>query len=279
MSLKQQLQELAAANRMKYFGIAPVERFSNMPEGHLPNDLLPKAKAVLVMGMVVPDAAIRGNIQAFDGLRHGIFTYINYGYNRINDQLDWAALQAIFHIEKQYGKKAYGIPAGRPRDEYLFMSAMSNRYSAVCAGLGEFGWSGFVLTMEDGPRVRWVTVITEAEIEPDPLYQNSKLCDRSKCSICVDACPTGALSMDEAVHVQIGGHRMSYSLRNKPLCRCATAGLVKGTPGRLQAEVPGDIKTMDEWNALSRKDNPWQRMEASHGNYCHRCMIMCPAGR
>jgi len=101
MSLKEQLQELAVANRMKYFGIAPVERFSNMPEGHLPNDLLPKAKAVLVMGMVVPDAAIRGNIQAFDGLRHGIFTYINYGYNRINDQLDWAALQAIFHIEKQ----------------------------------------------------------------------------------------------------------------------------------------------------------------------------------
>lgn len=278
MNLKRQLHEVAGANKIRYLGVAPVDRFSNIPEGHRPNDLLPKARSVVVMGMVVPDAAIRGNLLAFEGLRQGIFSYTHFGYNKINDQLDWAALQAIFHLEKQCGKKAYGIPAGRPRDEQLFMGAMSNRHSAVCAGLGEFGWSGFVLTPEDGPRVRWVTVITDAEIEPDPLYNGPKLCDRSKCSVCVNMCPAGALSSEEGVQVLIGDYSASYSLRNKPLCRCATAGLVKGTPGRLQADVPGDIKTMDEWLTLSKKDSQWQRMEAANGNYCHRCMIMCPAG-
>jgi len=100
MPLRQELQELALANGMKYFGVASVDRFARMPEGHRPGDLLPGAKSVLVMGMVIPEGAIKANLRAYEGLRHAIFTYIVYGYNKINDQLDWAALQAIFHIEK-----------------------------------------------------------------------------------------------------------------------------------------------------------------------------------
>jgi epoxyqueuosine reductase len=278
MALKQELQELALANGMKYFGIASVERLANLPAGHRPNDLLPGAKSVLVMGMVIPRGAIEGNKLAYGELRHAIFTYVVYGYNKINDQLDAAALLAIFHIEKKHPYKAYGIPASKPRDEKRFMSAMSNRYAAVCAGQGEFGWSGFVLTPEDGPRVRWISVITDAAMDPDPLYRGPKLCDPSQCRICVEACPTGALSGDQGVEVQIQDVRTAYSLRNKPLCRCATDGLVKGTPGRLQADIPAGMKTMDDWFALARKDSPWQRMEITHGNYCHRCMVLCPAG-
>jgi epoxyqueuosine reductase len=229
--------------------------------------------------MAIPEGAIQGNRKAYEGLRHAIFTYVVYGYNKINDQLDWAALQAIFHLEKKHKQKAYGIPASKPRDEKLFMGAMSNRYAAVCAGLGEFGWSGFVLTPQDGPRVRWISVITEASMEPDPLYMGPKLCDPGKCHICVEACPAGALSRDKGVEVQIQDYRTFYSLRQKPLCRCATDGLVKGTPGRLQADIPAKMETMDDWLGLSRKDSPWQRMEITHGNYCHRCMVMCPAGR
>ena len=67
MGLKQELQELALANGMKYFGVASVDRFANMPEGHRPGDLLPGAKSVLVMGMVIPDGAIEGNLRAFEG--------------------------------------------------------------------------------------------------------------------------------------------------------------------------------------------------------------------
>ena len=156
MSLKQELQELAGSNYMKYFGVASVDRFANMPIGHRPNDLLPNAESVIVMGMVVPEGAIQGNIQAYSGIRQAIFSYVNYGYLKVNDALDYAALMAIFHLEKKYGVKAYGIPSSGPRDERVMMAAMSNRYAAICAGLGEFGWSGFVLTPEDGPRVRWV---------------------------------------------------------------------------------------------------------------------------
>lgn len=280
MNIKEELRELAFANDMNYFGVAPAERLSNLPEGHRPTDLLPGAKSVVVLGIRVPENAIRANELAFTGgQRHAIFSYILFGYNKINDQLDLAALRTVFKLEKQYGSSAYAIPASGPRDEYLLMSAMSNRYAAVCAGLGDFGWSGFVVTPVDGPRVRWISIITTAEIEPDALYAGPKLCDTEKCEICVESCPVGALSLKEAVTAQIEDKTYHYAQRNKPLCRCATAGLVEGTPGRLQAEVPTEMNSMEDWLKFTRKDSPWQRMEATRGNYCHRCLIVCPIGR
>lgn len=279
MNLKEELHELAKANNMDYFGVAPVHRFHNIPAGHKPCDLLPKAKSVIVLGMRIPAGAIEANNRAYEGLRHAIFSYVAFGYNKVNENLDNAALHVVLHIEKKHRNKAYPIPAGGPRDEYLMMSTMSNRYAAVCAGLGLFGWSGFVLTQQDGPRVRWVSIITEANLKPDPLYKGPPLCDRSQCDICIQACPVGALSDHEAVKVEIEEHRSEYSTRNKPLCRCATTGLVKGTPGRLQADVPTNLRRAEEWLSLSKKDNPWRRMEFSRGNYCHRCLIECPVGQ
>lgn len=279
MNLKEDLRALVTAENIDYFGVAPVERFRNAPSGHNPCDLLPKAKSVIVLGMRIPAGAIEANNLAYGGLRHAIFSYVAFGYNKVNDNLDRVALQMVLHIEKKHRYKAYPIPAGGPRDEYLMMGAMSNRYAAVCAGLGVFGWSGFVLTAQDGPRVRWVSVVTEAKLEPDPLYEGATLCDRSTCDICVQACPVGALSHHEAVKVEIDEYEVEYSARNKPLCRCATTGLVKGTPGRLQADVPLHLNQVEEWLSFSKKDDPWQRMEFSRGNYCHRCLIECPVGQ
>jgi len=277
MEIKQILQNLILKNDIDYLGISSLQRFKNAPEGHRPTDLLPSAKSVIVLGLKIPLGAIRGNDLAYRGIRHAIFSYVDFGYNRINEQLDFSALAVVRYIERNYHHIAYAVPAGWPRDEYLLMGAMSNRYAAVCAGLGEFGWSGLVLTSQDGPRVRFVSIITEMEIEPDPLYNGPKLCQG--CKKCVDICPVGALARDECVEVKINKCLSAYSLRNKPLCRSATAGLVRGTPGRLQADIPYSIKTMEEYYELSKKDDPWHRMELSRGNYCHRCMTVCPVGK
>lgn len=279
MSIKEELINLSKKLHLNYFGVAPVERFANMPEGHRPNDLLPRAKSVIVLGIRIPNSAILAHKRVFEGgPRHQYFSYTRYGYKKINENLDEAAFRFVDYIESNFDCIAYPIPASEPRNEQIQMAAMSNRYAAVCAGLGQFGWSGFVVTPKDGPRVRWISVITEADIESDPLYSGEKLCDPSKCNICVDVCPVGALSSDQAVDVKIGEYFDRYAKRNKPLCRCATTGLVKGTPGRLQADVPEKMDTMDDWYQLNKTDDPWQRMEFNHSNYCHRCMIMCPIG-
>ncbi len=278
MSAKNELREIAMANGAKYFGVAPVSRFANIPEEHHPSKLLPGAKSVVVVGIRISNSAIRANERAYDGLRHSIFSYTVFGSTLVSDRLDWACLRCIFHLEEKYGATAFGIPAGRPKDEEKQEQLMSTRYAAVAAGLGEMGYSGFVITPEDGPRVRWGCFITDYELEPDDLYRGEKLCAFPECKACLDACPARALSRDETVSLKIDDYKASYSLRSKPLCHCATEGLIKGTPGRLQADIPEKMETMDDWYALSKKDSPWQRMEASHGNYCQRCMVVCPAG-
>jgi len=116
---------------------------------------------------------------------------------------------------------------------------MSNRYAAVCAGLGEFGWSGFVLTPQDGPRVCWISIITEMEIEPDPLYDGPKLC--KGCKDCVNICPVSALSREHSVEVTIGERVFSYAVLSKTRCRYAVYGLASGSPGRLQAEINDNL--------------------------------------
>lgn len=65
---------------------------------------------------------------------------------------------------------------------------------AVDCGLGEQGLSGSILTDEFGPCQRFVFILTDAEIEPDPIVK-PHLCD--KCGACIKACPGRALDPEK----------------------------------------------------------------------------------
>jgi len=276
MDLKSRLRKLAFACDMDYFGVGPVERWAQAPAGHRPNDFLPGVKSVIVMGIRIPAGAIAANDRAYRGLRHGIFSYMIFGYNKLNELLDTAALEMARRLGEA-SHETYLLPSSIPRDEYLMMGEMSNRHSAVCAGLADFGWNGLALTPEAGPRVRWVPLLTTAELEPDPLYSGPRLCDRSKCRVCIDVCPVHALSEEESVEVRIAERSYSYSRLNRPLCRCGVTGLARGTAGRLQAEIP-PVRTVEEWLEIARKDSEWNRMERV-ASMCGRCLAACPVGR
>ena len=70
------------------------------------------------------------------------------------------------------------------------ISLHRHRAAAVAAGLGEIGWNGLFLSAEFGPRQRVVSVVTDVELEPTPMYDGPPLCDR--CMACVEDCPTDA---------------------------------------------------------------------------------------
>ena len=280
MKVKEELRQFAYDNEMDYFGVTPVDRMKDLPEHYRPTDLYPEGKNVIVMGMALSEGVIQAHDAAFSGGPDRIQVFTAFGYNKVNELLNIAALRMVRLIEKKYGGIALPMPSNGPHNEEDWMGTLSNRYAAMCAGLGEMTWSGHVATPKHGPRVRWVTVLTDLELEADSFYSGERLCRYPECRICVDCCPAHAISDTECVHVNAGGYETDYAKRDKPKCRCAVKGLVKGTPGRLQNDIPHNnrMKNMEDWYQLTKKDDPWQRMEFNHGNYCLRCMTQCPIG-
>jgi epoxyqueuosine reductase QueG len=96
---------------------------------------------------------------------------------------------------------------------------MCHIYAAVAAGLAQLGWNGLALTPERGPRNRFISIVTDAILEPTPLYTGPAICDR--CGACVDHCPTGALSIPDTAVLRI--EEQEYTRAAKDLWKCCWA--------------------------------------------------------
>jgi ferredoxin len=109
------------------------------------------------------------------------------------------------------------------------------RIAGFLAGLGEIGYSKVFLTPQYGPRQRLGVILTEAELEPDPIYAGPQLCNR--CLACVRNCPGSAISATKTVKVELAGHLVEWGELDCQACDLAFRGGMKGEGGEY----------MDEW--------------------------------
>ncbi len=198
-------------------GIAPVERFEGAPPGHGPLDLMPQAKSVIVAGVRLPDPIVdydeyHVKMKEMDeelGTQASIENfYMQMGHYVEDMMLNTIAIKLANYLEVEYGQRSLPTPnASHTGLGHPVMAAQmgffSQRHAAVRAGLGEFGLSGLVITPQYGPRVRYVSVITEAALEPDPLLKE-KVCLRGKCGgvkgpACQIKCCNKAISLRSGV--------------------------------------------------------------------------------
>ena len=89
------------------------------------------------------------------------------------------------------------------------------------AGLGELGLSKLLLTPQFGPRQRVFCVLTDAELDPDPLLEDS-ICD--ECGECVRACPSGAIPSERNVTFRIEDRVFSHGLLDCEKCHIPHIG-------------------------------------------------------
>ncbi|MBA7621315.1 Epoxyqueuosine reductase [subsurface metagenome] len=259
-------------------GITSVDRLSGAPEGHRPTDLLPGAKSVIVMAVRLVQGVVQAIFRAHeDGLRHAQCIYATYGYSLIpNLHLKFAAYRMARFLEKK-GYVTTPIPSGPGGGGVPF----SHRHAAVAAGLGEFGLMSIIVTPDYGPRVRFVSVITKAELEPDPLYEGPKLCDPTKCDICIKICPTNAISASKLKRVVIGGRTFEYGTVDFAKCRIGTEGLLKKTLGFKDLPIP-ENPTWEDIDEVRKDIDPRQVREAILIDratwYCGKCLAYCPIG-
>jgi epoxyqueuosine reductase QueG len=280
MNLTEKVRDFIGGMDADFVGIAPVERFEKAPPGKRPQDLLPEARSVVVVGIAIVQGVMRAKEIAFQGLRHAIYPYMIYGYVHLNNHLAAIAHHLSRLLEKE-GHLTLPIPPSPPSDSYETIGVFSGRHAAVAAGLGQFGWNSLLVTPQVGSRLRLVSIITAAELEPDPMYMGEPICEVEKCRhLCLRRCPTGAISW-EGVKLSIGGRDFEYARIDKWKCRLALGGVAKGALGLTQLPVPEQV-TPAVYLDLMKQEDIWQRMELApigRASYCGRCLEVCPVGK
>jgi len=113
----------------------------------------------------------------------------DYLYYTVNQSLDRMALH-LSAILNENGFQTLLIPASDTIDNKKVHGLFSHKLSARLAGLGWIGPSCLLITPELGPRVRWVTVLTDALLESSNPIPNQ--C--GECKKCVEACPPNAFT-------------------------------------------------------------------------------------
>ncbi|HEY9247207.1 MAG TPA: 4Fe-4S binding protein, partial [Candidatus Methanoperedens sp.] len=153
------------------------------PEDFWPQSIYPEAKTVIVIGLPVslPIVETAPSI------------YYHELYKTVNLMLDSKAYEiANFLTEKGCGaiylpRDAYGDIGILIEKPFAFFS---HKHAAFLAGLGSMGQNNVLLTPQYGPRVRFTSIFTSAEIQPDP-QECKDLCTR--CLLCVKNCPVSAI--------------------------------------------------------------------------------------
>lgn len=275
----QQIKEYAYGHGMDLCGIASMDRFKTSPPGKHPFDILPGCKSVIVIGVRLLEGVVEAQFRNFeDHNPHAQGIYGTYGYTIApNFHLLFTIYAIAQYIERKTGETTTPIPCG-PFGNSIPLSV---RHAAVAAGLGEFGWMSIVLTPQFGPRNRFGVILTQAELEPDPMYNGPKLCGMEKCQVCSKVCPTHAISKyGEQTHrvVEMGGCHYEYCHINWSRCQVSAHGLRKefgGTQDWITGDDPSPQDIQNAFAAMGPHNDSLQHYPTWH---CGRCLAYCPAG-
>lgn len=204
----------ARAARMDLVGIAPVERFQHAPPRVHPGAHLPGARTVISLAIRYPDALF---VHAGCGLAESIFGIERYQNLVIGRRLQAATLR-LTRLLEDHGHATIPMPVSGKWRVHAYKDIptdwcadFSHRHAAVAAGLGEFGLHALVITPQFGMRQRFVSMITAAPLDPDPLYAGPPLCDH--CLRCVKDCPVQAFDARRSAleSVTIGERTFQYA--------------------------------------------------------------------
>ena len=207
--VKKMAMELGA----EMVGVASMDRFANAPLIHSPQGLMPTAKSVIVVGVSWLDASIELTEKELSEHFYNPGDVCEQETN-MNHRLHTIVFRLAKELERQ-GYQSLPLAASthwrwRPYKSMKepFAPPLAHRYAAVAAGLGEIGWHESFISPEFGPRQRVTSLITEAPLIPDPLYNGTPLCN--KCMKCVIACPYDRFrkEVDGTREIEIGENLM-----------------------------------------------------------------------
>ncbi|MFC2060774.1 hypothetical protein ACFLTZ_06820 [Chloroflexota bacterium] len=289
--LTKEIGELVAMEKADFFGVTPIERLENAPQGYRAEEYLPGAASVISIGVTLANGVCDVWGEASEAGK-SISPYLFYGYGLLNLQMGRVANLVAKELERK-GYQSLTFPPTWLISFYKWFARrdgslkgdFSHRHAAVAAGLGEFGWSGLVLVPNHGPRVRFNSIITNAPLVPSPLYDGPRLCQPNKCAYqCVRECPTQALALyKDYKECDIDGKHFKYVHSDIIRCQYGIMALVKGSGSFGHREIPPGPGNMKDLRDAVAEMHPVDKAMIENGfgiicgDFCGRCLHQCPA--
>ncbi|MCF6175532.1 MAG: 4Fe-4S binding protein [Victivallaceae bacterium] len=263
-------------------GIGNIERWAGAPTQMDPRQIMPEAKSIIGFTFRVNRGSLRGIEEGtffsnYSAMGYGGITYLympmtvinlskyieDRGYEAIpyGHQSDWKGIDG----EGYSNHMSVPVASGRAAPDV----AVHLRIAAYLCGLGEIGLSKMFLSPQFGPRNRVGIVITDLELEPDPIYDGPELCN--KCGACVTQCPGNAFDPNNMIKVNLAGHDVEWANIDCAACNIAFRG----------AELTDDeIKPEDrymEHGDFSNKPGDWSPFKNKPRNLYNTGQAVCGA--
>jgi len=202
-------------------GIGSMDRFEGAPLQSDPRQIFPEAKSIIGLGFRIHRGLLRG-------IEEGTYfaAYAGMGYANINDVYAPMVLREVGNLLEDNGYEAVlyqntsvrlgtgvgqSVAPGKPKPDVF----LHFRIAAVVCGMGEIGWSKVFLSPQFGPRQRLAFILTDAPLDPDPLFEG-QICDR--CMMCAQDCPANAISKSNSVKVNIAGKELEWGELDQAKC-------------------------------------------------------------
>lgn len=184
--LKDVLKRKARTLGADYFGVAdltPVAGFVAAQGG----EFLRRFPRAVSVGVRLPEGIVDELPRHREPMVAQTYDYTVYTVS--SGVLDRVA-QGVTQTLQTAGHSALHVPVTQTIDKTQFTGLFSQKLAAHLAGLGWIGKSCLLITPDHGPRVRWVSVLTDAPLEPgQPMAQRC-----GACKLCVEACPPHAFT-------------------------------------------------------------------------------------
>ncbi len=284
MLTSESVKKMARALGADAVGIGNIERWEGSPLQMDPRQIMPEARSVIGMAFRVMRGSMRGIEEGtffsnYSAMGYGGLTYLyipmtvmnlckyieDDGYEALpmGHQSDWRAIDNEGNTRAEFSRPAR--PGQAVPDIMVHM-----RIAAYLCGLGEIGYSKMFLTPEFGPRQRIGIVITEAELEPDPLMEPGTLCNQ--CMACVRECPGNAISTEETVKVTLAGKEVEWGKLDCKACDIAFRG-----GQATDEEVPPEEVYMDPMYGHNVARSTWSPFYRKPRNLYNTGQAVCGA--
>jgi len=206
MYMNEELHRLARNHMVTFFGVADLRNVEHAVVDQAETGMADYPYCI-TMGIALPDDVVdrlpyRENYN--DALNYKLFAY-----DVINQRLDLAASMLASLIQEK-GYRVLPIPASGTIDHDRICGAFSHKLGARLCGFGWIGRNCLLVTPEYGPRVRWVSLLTNAPLQPTAKEIMEPQC--GECTACADACPVNAIKSrtfreDESREMRFDAHK------------------------------------------------------------------------